>query len=69
MCVFALHPLSFSSGKNKKWTVNSGCEIDRAEFRDWMSFLPCNFMEKVSRTPEAVSAKSFISIEKLRKQK
>ena len=38
------------------WSLSSEIEIDRADFSDWMTFLPYNLMEKINPNSEAFIA-------------
>ena len=55
MCVFILRSFLFSSRGGRAWALISGFKTDRADFTDWMSFLPSNLAEEISSYPEALS--------------
>ena len=46
--VFISCLLLFSSRVGRTRALRSECKIDRADFTDWMSFLPSNLVEKTS---------------------
>ena len=66
VCVFTLRPFLFPYGEVKTQYLSSARKTDQADFTDWMSFLPFNFMEKIS--PKQKYLKIFISMEKLKGQ-
>ena len=47
--VFVLRVLLFPSRGGRTKTLSSG------DFTDWMSFLPTNLIEEISRNPEALN--------------
>ena len=51
VCVFYLRPLLFPFRESR-----TRAKIDEDDFTDCMSFLPSNFIEKISPNPEALSA-------------
>ena len=40
VCVFVLRPSLYPCREGGTWALNSACKTDRADFTDWMSFLP-----------------------------
>ena len=64
-----LGPLLFPSKRGRTRVLSSECKIDQADFPDWMSFLPSNLMEEINTIREALTNKSFLSIEQLKGKK
>ena len=64
MCVFYVPYYSSIKGARD---LSSACETDRADFTDWMSFLPSNLVEKISSNKDVL--KPFISMETVRRQR
>ena len=64
-----LGPLLFPSKRGRTRVLSSECKTDQADFPDWMSFLPSNLMEEINPIPEALTNKSFLSIEQLKGKK
>ena len=54
--VFVLRLLLSPSSGGRTQPLSSGCKTDKADFTDWVSSLPSNFMEEISPNPEALNA-------------
>ena len=64
-----LGPSLFPSKRGRTRVLSSECKTDQADFPDWMSFLPSNLMEEINPIREALTNKSFLSIEQLKGKK
>ena len=64
-----LGPSLFPSKRGRTRVLSSECKTDQVDFPDWMSFLPSNLMEEINPIREALTNKSFLSIEQLKGKK
>ena len=48
--LFVLHSLVFPHGGGRTQALSATCKTDRADFTNWMSFLPSNVIEEISLT-------------------
>ena len=61
VCFFNLCHLLFHYKRGYTQALCCACKTDQADFIDWMSFLPHNFVENISPNTEAISGKSLLS--------
>ena len=70
LCVFAIHPLLFSSSRVRTEAISSQHKIDKADLTDWMSYHLTSWEStSLSRSPKRKYIKSVISMELLNRQK
>ena len=56
LCVYNLRPSLFPSWGGRARFLSSECKTGQADFTDWISFLPTNFIEETSPNPDDLNA-------------
>ena len=62
-------PLLFPSKGGRGRAFSTECQIDQANFTDWMSFLSSNFMDDISPNSQRRNLKLLISMKQMKRKK